>query len=303
MIAQRVIATLDPDGAEPRDERQHARRGFGFTCRGNGTRIPVGELTDDFEAVWSAILDPLSAPNRPRTAWPFTARPPSGATTRCSRLGKRLLRSGVLPEAGGVPTTVLLHVTADELDADAAVVPTGTGSYISRAAALRLADQCELFTTVFDRAGAVLCAGRTRLVLCAGRTRRLASPVQRRILAARDGGCCFPGCTRPPSWCEAHHVIPWLLGGATDIDNLVLICGFHHREFDRAGWTVRMVDGVPQWLPPAWLDPAQRPRRNTAHHLPETTFLARARAAYRARSESDGCSAGRDPTTSGRGDP
>ena len=135
---------------------------------------------------------------------------------------------------------------------------TGTGGHVSRTAALRLADQCELFTTVFDRAGAVLCAGRTR---------RLASPAQRRILAARDGGCCFPGCTRPPSWCEAHHVIPWLLGGATDIDNLVLICGFHHREFDRAGWTVRMADGVPQWLPPG----LARPRTNNPAATPPTT--------------------------------
>ncbi len=275
VIAERLHATLDPDGAEPREERQYRTRHFALGKDRHGDWAPVGCLTDDNAALWSAILDTLSAPQPGEDGVPDERTPGQRRHDALLEAGRRLLRSGTLPEAGGIPTTVLLTLTADELDTDDAAgtgpVRTGTGSYISRAAALRLADQCELFTTVFDRAGAVLCAGRTR---------RLASPVQRRILAARDGGCCFPGCTRPPSWCEAHHVIPWLLGGATDIDNLVLICGFHHREFDRAGWSVRMVDGVPHWLPPAWLDPAQRPRRNTAHHLPETALLATARQTY-----------------------
>ena len=66
----------------------------------------------------------------------------------------------------------------------------------------------------------------------------------------------------------------WLHGGRTDIDNLVLLCGWHHREFERRGWLVRMSDGVPEWIPPPWLDPAQLPCRNTAHHLPEFEFTA-----------------------------
>ncbi|WP_338179604.1 hypothetical protein, partial [Jatrophihabitans sp.] len=55
--------------------------------------------------------------------------------------------------------------------------------------------------------------------------------------------------------------------------NLVLLCGYHHREFERRGWIVTMVDGTPQWRPPSWLDPQQRLRRNTAHDqlAPEPT--------------------------------
>jgi hypothetical protein len=67
-------------------------------------------------------------------------------------------------------------------------------------------------------------------------------------------------------------VIPWLIYGPTDLDNLCLLCTYHHHEFERRGWTVQMRDGVPEWIPPPWLDPDQVPRRNTAHHLIDFEF-------------------------------
>jgi hypothetical protein len=69
-------------------------------------------------------------------------------------------------------------------------------------------------------------------------------------------------------------VIRWEHGGATDLNNLCLLCRYHHREFERRGWVVRMRDGTPEWTPPAWLDPDRRPVRNTAHHLPDFTFTS-----------------------------
>ena len=85
---------------------------------------------------------------------------------------------------------------------------------------------------------------RAGAALFLGRSQRLATRAQRLALIARDGGCCFPGCDRPAAWCEAHHVIPWLDGGPTDIDNLCLLCRYHHREFERRGWPVEMSDGA-----------------------------------------------------------
>ncbi len=61
---------------------------------------------------------------------------------------------------------------------------------------------------------------------------------------------------------------PWIHGGTTDVNNLTLVCGFHHREHAKRGWACRMLDGRPEWIPPRWIDPQQTPRRNTAHHLP-----------------------------------
>ncbi|SHN75956.1 HNH endonuclease signature motif containing protein [Cryptosporangium aurantiacum] len=75
--------------------------------------------------------------------------------------------------------------------------------------------------------------------LSAGRRTRLPTPAMRRVLIARDGGCRFHGCDRPPAWTEAHHVTHWADGGPTNLDNLVLLCPFHHhRATTTAGnWT------------------------------------------------------------------
>ncbi|CCM64017.1 MAG: DUF222 domain-containing protein [Candidatus Microthrix sp.] len=72
-----------------------------------------------------------------------------------------------------------------------------------------------------------------------GRAIRYANRHMRRALTVRDGGCIFPGCDRPASWCDAHHVDVWDNGGPTDIDNLALVCRFHHRLTHRPGWTMR----------------------------------------------------------------
>lgn len=64
-------------------------------------------------------------------------------------------------------------------------------------------------------------------VLMLGRSKRLVSRRQRLALSARDMGCQFPGC-RARRRCDAHHVRPWSQGGATDLDNLILLCRTHH---------------------------------------------------------------------------
>jgi hypothetical protein len=55
-----------------------------------------------------------------------------------------------------------------------------------------------------------------------GREKRSAIRYQRRVLAARDGGCAYPGCDRPVSWCGAHHIRHWADGGPTDIDKQIV---------------------------------------------------------------------------------
>ena len=79
-------------------------------------------------------------------------------------------------------------------------------------------------------------AGVTRVVtdgasapLDVGRTTRVVSPALWRALVVRDGGCVAPGCDRPPGWCDAHHRVHWVDGGATSLDNLELRCRRHHR--------------------------------------------------------------------------
>jgi hypothetical protein len=60
-------------------------------------------------------------------------------------------------------------------------------------------------------------------------------------------------------------VVEYRTGGPTSVDNGTLLCGHHHRSFEQAGWAVAIVDGTAWWTPPTWIDPQQRPVRNTAH--------------------------------------
>jgi hypothetical protein len=59
--------------------------------------------------------------------------------------------------------------------------------------------------------------------------------------------------------------VPWADGGRTDLDNLTLLCPYHHANFERLGWACRVVEGVVEWLPPARQDALRRPVRNTVH--------------------------------------
>ena len=76
-----------------------------------------------------------------------------------------------------------------------------------------------------------------------GRSTRVVTTRQRRALEALDGRiCAMPGCTRTHGL-DAHHIIHWALGGKTDLDNLTLLCGYHHRLFHDDGWTLKRGHG------------------------------------------------------------
>jgi hypothetical protein len=86
-------------------------------------------------------------------------------------------------------------------------------------------------------------------VLDLGREQRLFNHRQRIALAIRDGGCLWPGCERPPSWTEAHHIDHWAHGGTTDLDQGVLLCRHHHLRLHNDHWTIRLRAGR-YWLHP-----------------------------------------------------
>ncbi|MHB8188741.1 MAG: HNH endonuclease signature motif containing protein, partial [Dermatophilaceae bacterium] len=72
-----------------------------------------------------------------------------------------------------------------------------------------------------------------------GRTKRLVTPALLAALWARDKGCTFPGCGRPPQWCDAHHVRHWVDGGATSLLNLTLLCAYHPPPRSAGGTPLR----------------------------------------------------------------
>ncbi|MGW5359181.1 HNH endonuclease [Actinopolymorpha pittospori] len=135
-----------------------------------------------------------------------------------------------------------------------------TGPPLSATLVRQLACDAEIIPAVLGGDGAVLDLGRGT---------RLFTASQRHALAERDGYFChFPECRRPEKWTEAHHIKHWIDGGATDLNNGVLLCQHHHTLIHTQGWTVRMSDnGHPEYLPPPWVDPYQNAIRPNDHTL------------------------------------
>jgi Domain of unknown function (DUF222)/HNH endonuclease len=88
-----------------------------------------------------------------------------------------------------------------------------------------------------------------------GRKERLVTGGMRAAVIERDRHCTYPGCGRPPSWCEAHHVIPWFLGGPTSLGNSALLCPRHHTIVHRDGYTATVTATGVTWD----LTPGQMP--------------------------------------------
>jgi hypothetical protein len=81
-----------------------------------------------------------------------------------------------------------------------------------------------------------------------GRMSRVPSAWMMRQLRYRDVGCVFPGCGAR-RFTDAHHIVWWERGGRTDLDNLVLVCSFHHKLVYEYGWTLhRDQDGTVRWF-------------------------------------------------------
>jgi hypothetical protein len=76
------------------------------------------------------------------------------------------------------------------------------------------------------------------IVLDMGRKTRLATATQTRAIRIRDGGCTFPGCGRPPRWCDIHHVDDWASGGRTDVARMCCLCRRHQTLIHNSQWTI-----------------------------------------------------------------
>ncbi len=164
-----------------------------------------------------AVLTALDAATRP----PVDGDSRSGSNRRAEALGaicEQWLRNGTID--GGLRAAVTLTVDLDTLE----------GRYGKR---------CELDRTgsvTAETARRILCdADITRVItrgdseiLDLGRGTRVPSPAIRKALHLRDGHCRFRGCDRPAVFCDAHHVVHWLRGGDTCLENLILLCRHHH---------------------------------------------------------------------------
>lgn len=302
-IATRINFHYDQDGRLASDADRTRRRSLTYRRRADGTvsgEFVLDQVTGEaFETVLDSLLADASAEQRgDRT-------PAQLRHDALRDLLLMFLRGGHLPATGGVTTTMIVTLTLAQwaaLTIAASLAgdrqrPAATPAPPPPASSGRPASTPESPETQAPKPGppgerlavthhgakvaieqlvpllgdsqlvpVVLSAlGPVRRVEAYGTKHRIFSENQRLALAARDGGCSFPGCTSTPPWCEAHHVVDHTAGGATSVDNGTLLCPYHHRSFADLGYTCVMDDGTPRWIAPPWIDPLQVPHRNTAH--------------------------------------
>ncbi|WP_422735328.1 DUF222 domain-containing protein [Micromonospora sp. WMMD729] len=213
----------------------------------------TGTLDAETAGLLRAAIDPLSGPAGPDD----TRTPGQRRHDALADVCRLALRTGDLPANGGEPAQIVVTAGYDSLSQQLGAGTLDTGLALTPQTVRRLACDAAILPAVLGGNGQPLDVGRQR---------RLITGPLRRALVLRDRGCAFPGCDRPPRWCDAHHIRHWVDGGSTSLTNGVLLCGYHHRRVHEGEWTVRLgKDGHPMFVPPAWLDPTQIPRRNHYH--------------------------------------
>jgi hypothetical protein len=169
----------------------------------------------------------------------------------------------------GLPVTVIVSTTLQELTSGTGRAVTGGGTLLPMRDVIRMASNAYHYLAVFDE--------HSDRPLYLGRTRRIASPDQRIVLYAKDRGCTHPGCDVPGYWSEVHHIDEWAAGGLTDADKLTFACIPNHKLVDDGWRTRKLPNGRTEWIPPPHSPASGRypqdrgPRTNDYHH-PERLF-------------------------------
>ncbi len=248
---RRWEAYADTDGADPA-KRLHERRRASMTTGLDG----MGHLEADLDPEGAAIVA-TELENIAQQLWRAehpdeTGEPPrTTGQRRCDALVEMARRATGADDHSPCAQPLVMVVTnlpalqglaggqADIVGAGA----TGGGGVDAQPIGLDTLRRLCCDSTVSR-----VVLGAQSEVLDVGRASRVATTAQRRALFIRDGGCVFPGCDRPPGWCQAHHVVHWGDGGPTDLGNMALICNHHHHLCHEGGWAMRPATGPPGWF-------------------------------------------------------
>ena len=262
-FARAVALTCDPDGKlDDRTPADKVDLTIGSRNPATGLSTIKGHLDDLGVELLAQAIDGLAAPRPAVDGTPDVRTPAVRRGQALKEVLRRYLDVGDAPVHGGERPHITLTMSFQDLKNAVGAAGLGRGGPISAAQARMLACDGRIIPAVLGSASQVLDVGAA--------SRSFPTPI-RRAIELRDRGCCWPGCDRPPGWCDAHHIVHWANDGPSSYLNGCLLCPAHHSEIHRDHWVVVMAtDGIPEFIPPPWVDPRQVPRRNTLHHLAET---------------------------------
>lgn len=228
----------DPEGFERNVEENHELRSFDISETMGGMYRLDGWLDPVGGAALQAAIESLAKPLGTRDERTSKQRRADALV----EIAKHAMDEGRLPRRNGARPHISINTTIEglkgELGASAAHLESGMP--ISNQTVQRLACDGTLHRVL--KADSV--------VVDVGRATRSISPSQWRALKARYRSCCWPGCDRPVSWTNPHHVEFWSRAGRTDLPNLLPLCYHHHRLVHEGGWQViRAAAGI-EFMPP-----------------------------------------------------
>ncbi|GAA2088390.1 hypothetical protein GCM10009840_28350 [Pseudolysinimonas kribbensis] len=258
--ARQLRDEADADGVADREALLRSRRYLHLVPQPDGMTRLSGLLDPESAAIVTAAYDGVTSPRRggvrfvdPDAAPDLTQDDRTIEQLALDGLAE-LIRIGSTAGSdeilGASRPAVRVHVTAADLDRrSGSGALEGQTSAISIATVERHVCATGYLPILFDE----------DQPLDVGRSQRLFTTRQRIALAARDGGCLFPRCDRPPTWCEAHHITPWHRGGTTDVADGVLLCRHHHLLIHNNGWHITRTGNTYSLVPPRSIDPTRTP--------------------------------------------
>ncbi|RNI25284.1 HNH endonuclease signature motif containing protein [Flexivirga caeni] len=247
-----ILAKFAPDQLDQEDAHLEDVETLTWSTTPTGMTRLVAELAP---ATAAMIKDAIMAGSAPRPVTTTDGSDGECATGTARRIldertpAKRradalleLVQAGARTTTGkgqlGSAATALITLSLDTLTTGVGTATTTTGDLLDATAARRLACDADLIPIVLGSRGEPLDVGRRE---------RLVTKGLRAAVLFRDKGCSFPGCDRPPSFCEVHHVRPWWAGGVTSLINSAMLCCHHHRIVHRRGYTATVTEFGVVW--------------------------------------------------------
>jgi len=222
----------DPDGTLADANDQHRRRYLHLSQTWEGMFVIDGRLDPEGGATLRTALNALEE------KWVLGDE--RGAAERRAdalvELARQRLDAGTLPEVAGQKPHLTVTASISTLMKEPGSPPGDLewSQPITGDTVRRMACDCAMTRVLL---------GPNSEPIDVGRCTRIIPPALRRALVVRDRGCRFPGCDRPPDWCDGHHLIHWIDGGETNLANTCLLCRRHHRFVHELGWQLRRGDG------------------------------------------------------------